>query len=376
VCSHDSGTLNTATFDNVSVTAASGTGPRDIVVRAADLPASARHGIWGTASDTTAAGGTKLTTSDTGWSSLDTPLASPANYVDVPFNADAGTPYRVWLRLKARGNSAAKLGDHGQWSNLGPDNAVYPLNPFRNRYVYVPNEYVAAGRTAHAVIDPNCSATKCRYWIANAGGGIWRTENAFAAQPEWEFLSPGFEHNNTAALELDPNDSSSETLYAGTGEPNTCRSGCIAGVGMYSSKDGGDHWKGPIGAQYFSGRGIGAIEVKPGSSSTIFVATGAHGSRGISSTCCKRSGSASTVASMSVPTAVNWTSADCASGAVRRTTSEATSPKPIGAVINSSSPVSERASVNRSAARRSMRAISARVSSNSSPLASSGSLRR
>jgi len=61
VCSHDSGTLNTATFDNVSVTAASGTGPRDIVVRAADLPASARHGIWGTASDTTAAGGTKLT---------------------------------------------------------------------------------------------------------------------------------------------------------------------------------------------------------------------------------------------------------------------------------------------------------------------------
>ena len=32
-------------------------------------------------------------------------------------------------------------------------------------------------------------------------------------------------------------------LYAGTGEPNTCRSGCIAGVGMYSSKDGGDHWK-------------------------------------------------------------------------------------------------------------------------------------
>lgn len=29
-----------------------------------------------------------------------------------------------WKALKSRGNSAAKLGDHGQWTNLGPDNAV------------------------------------------------------------------------------------------------------------------------------------------------------------------------------------------------------------------------------------------------------------
>jgi hypothetical protein len=55
---------------------------------------------------------------------------------------------------------------------------------------------------------------------------------------------------------------------------------------MYKSTDGGDHWSGPIGSQYFSGRGIGSIEVKPGETSTIFVATGAHGSRGLSSTCC------------------------------------------------------------------------------------------
>ncbi|HET8651693.1 MAG TPA: hypothetical protein VFM13_03875, partial [Gaiellaceae bacterium] len=41
-----------------------------------------------------------------------------------------------------------------------------------------------------------------------------------------------------------------------------------------------------LGSQYFSGRGIGGIEVKPGDSSTIFVASGAQGSRGISSTCC------------------------------------------------------------------------------------------
>src|SRR4029453_8816454 len=191
-----------------------------------------------------------------------------------------------WKGVKSRGNSAAKLGDHGKWKNLGPDNAVYPLNPFRNRYVYVPNQYVAAGRTAFSLIDPNCGLSSCRYWIANAGGGVWRTDNILAPHPSWEYLSAEFQHNNTAALELDPNDPSSDVLYAGTGEPNTCRSGCIAGVGLYKSKDGGNHWTGPIGSQYFAGRGIGSIQVKPGDSSTIFVGSGAQGSRGISNTCC------------------------------------------------------------------------------------------
>lgn len=202
---------------------------------------------------------------------------------DIPLAAISGSR-SDWRELKSRGGGS--LGDSGRWTNLGPDNAVYPLNPFRNRYVYVPNEYVAAGRTAHGVIDPNCSRWSCRYWIANAGGGVWRTDNVFASKPKWEYLSSEFQHNNTAALELDPNDRKSKTLYAGTGEPNTCRSGCIAGVGLYKSKDGGDDWSGPIGAQYFSGRGIGSIQVKPGDPKTIFVGSGAQGSRGISSTCC------------------------------------------------------------------------------------------
>jgi hypothetical protein len=205
--------------------------------------------------------------------------ASPAT--DVPLAVINGSR-QDWKTLRGRGD----LGGEGHWTNLGPDNAVYPLNPFRNRSVYVPNEYVAAGRTAHSVIDPNCNAAKCRYWLANAGGGIWRTDNVLAPEPQWEYVSGSFDYNNTAALALDPNDPTSNTIYAGTGEPNICRSGCIAGVGLYKSKDGGDHWTGPLGAEDFSGRGIGSIAVKPGDSSTVFVGSGAQGSRGMSSTCC------------------------------------------------------------------------------------------
>ena len=58
--------------------------------------------------------------------------------IDIPLAAITGS--RSDWTLKTRGNSAAKLDDHGRWTNLGPDNAVYPLNPCRNRFVYVPND--------------------------------------------------------------------------------------------------------------------------------------------------------------------------------------------------------------------------------------------
>ncbi len=117
---------------------------------------------------------------------------------------------RTGRALKSPRKLGAKLGDHGIWTNLGPDNAVYPLNPFRNRYVYVPNEYVAAGRTSHSVIDPNCGASSCRYWIANAGGGIWRTDNVFASQPKWEYVSRSSSTTTRRRWSSIPNDSTQQ----------------------------------------------------------------------------------------------------------------------------------------------------------------------
>lgn len=203
----------------------------------------------------------------------------------VPFMAIKGSR-DDWKKMKGHGFGGNALG--GRWLSLGPDNAIYPLNPFRNRFAYVPNEYAAAGRTAHSLIDPVCGlkAGNCRLWIANAGGGIWRTLDALAPQPKWQFLSSDFDSNNTAALALDPNDPRHNTIYAGTGEPNICRSGCLGGVGLYRSTDGGNHWSDAIGADVFGARGIGSIAVQPGHSNLIFVATGAQGSRGISSVCC------------------------------------------------------------------------------------------
>src|SRR5712672_1847016 len=54
---------------------------------------------------------------------------------------------------------------------------------------------------------------------------------------------------------------------------------------IYQAKDGRKGWRGPLGSAEFFGRGIGSIEVKPGDSKTLFVASG-RATRGISNTCC------------------------------------------------------------------------------------------
>lgn len=75
----------------------------DIVLYASE--AAVVKGHWRAASSAGAAGGSSMGSPDAGWSSADAPIASPANFFELTFDAPAGTAYRVWLRLRAAGNS-------------------------------------------------------------------------------------------------------------------------------------------------------------------------------------------------------------------------------------------------------------------------------
>jgi hypothetical protein len=174
-------------------------------------------------------------------------------------------------RLKSKGFPAGK-GSPGTWVTVGPSEALYPFTQFRNSFGYVPNTYVASGRATAIAIDPNCAPGHCRLWVYAAGGGVWRTNNALSGQPNWEFLSGDFGINSGSSITLDPNDSSGDTLYVGTGEANASADSA-AGVGMFKSTDGGDTWTGPLGASVFAGRAIGSIAVEPGDPNTIYAAT-------------------------------------------------------------------------------------------------------
>jgi hypothetical protein len=100
----------------------------NVVIYAADIPTSALHGMWSQAADPTSPNGIKLATPDNGWSMTGAPSAAPAHYVDVTFNANAGMPYTIWLRLQALANSKWNDSVWVQLSDaLASGAPVYPI---------------------------------------------------------------------------------------------------------------------------------------------------------------------------------------------------------------------------------------------------------
>jgi hypothetical protein len=78
----------------------------EVLVRAADLPASAIRGTeWRKSAVSDAAGGAMLLNPDKGAAKRASALASPGSYVEFTVNVAAGVPYRLWLRSRATSNS-------------------------------------------------------------------------------------------------------------------------------------------------------------------------------------------------------------------------------------------------------------------------------
>lgn len=74
----------------------------NIVLYASKAPV--RAGSWAIVSDSTAAGGSAMTTPVT-TTKIANPLAAPANYFQMTFPAIAGQAYHLWIRGKAANNS-------------------------------------------------------------------------------------------------------------------------------------------------------------------------------------------------------------------------------------------------------------------------------
>ena len=87
---------------------------REIVLYAADATRIA--GTWSIVADASAAGGKRVWNKDNGAPKLTVALASPANYFELTFNADAGTAYHLWLRGKADQNAWANDSVYVQFS--------------------------------------------------------------------------------------------------------------------------------------------------------------------------------------------------------------------------------------------------------------------
>ena len=192
--------------------------------------------------------------------------------------------------------STRQVGDRqlapGTWENYGPSRALYPFTERRSSgdsdtssANYVPNRYIAGGRTTDVAIADTCNPGDCRMYITPAGGGVWRTDDAMARPVDWTYLGGPLDINAAGAVTIDPTDPSGDTIWVGTGEANICGSGCVAGVGLYKSTNGGNTFTGPIGRRWLDGKGIGEIVIDPRDNGVMYAAT-TTALRGMSSVCC------------------------------------------------------------------------------------------
>ena len=76
-----------------------------VLYAAADNVAMA--GSWARVADSTAAGGVRAHDANLGAPKVTQPSATPTNYITIPFIADPNLTYKLWVRLKADGNSWA-----------------------------------------------------------------------------------------------------------------------------------------------------------------------------------------------------------------------------------------------------------------------------
>ena len=87
---------------------------QEVVLYASQAPV--KVGNWYAASDSTAAGGARISNPDFGAAKILTPLANPADYFEMSFNASAGTPYRLWIRGRTLNNSPYNDSVYAQFS--------------------------------------------------------------------------------------------------------------------------------------------------------------------------------------------------------------------------------------------------------------------
>ena len=89
----------------------------DIVLRTSTVSPIDIRGDWVRVADPTAAGGAALTNADNAGALISPALASPQNYFEMRFNAQSGTAYHVWFRMRSASNSRSNDSVHVQFSD-------------------------------------------------------------------------------------------------------------------------------------------------------------------------------------------------------------------------------------------------------------------
>ena len=129
----------------------------------------------------------------------------------------------------------------GVWTNVGPSDALYPSTASSATHsTTCPTSTSRADAPRRSPSATFCLPILCRG--LDHPGRRWRLAHRRTSarrNPKWIYLGGPLGINAAGAVTIDPNDPLGNTIYVGTGEANICGSGCVAGVGLYKSTNGG-----------------------------------------------------------------------------------------------------------------------------------------
>ena len=133
------------------------------------------------------------------------------------------------------------------WAPLGPA-------PTAGAQVVVPPDDEVSG-AVHA-LAPHPTNANILY-AATVNGGVWRTTNATAADPDWTPLTDFRRSLSTASIAFDRNDATFQTLVVGTGRVSNFAERGDDEIGVYRTTDGGSNWTDLGGATLLGQKLIG-----------------------------------------------------------------------------------------------------------------------
>ena len=187
-----------------------GSGPTEVVLHASNVPPHDIHGRWDRVNVSSAASGIALENSNLGEAKKTAALASPANYVDLRFSAQAGIPYWVWLRMRADGDHYANDSVFVQFSGTvnASGSAIYRVGT-TSAMTVVLEKCTGAGRSGWGWNDAGwCTAAEPVYFgttgpqtirIQQREDGVMFDQIVLSAD-DYAGISPGALKNDTTIL--------------------------------------------------------------------------------------------------------------------------------------------------------------------------------
>ena len=130
--------------------------------------------------------------------------------------------------LQGRNKNKSDMTIKPQWELLGPFDT--------------PTSKSRIGQVSSIAVDPSDPNT---VFIGCSGGGIWRTHNAMAINPEdvvWQCISDGFFSLGVTKIAIDPNNSDNVYCVNGLRVCGLIEDLNEYSTGIYKSTDGGETW--------------------------------------------------------------------------------------------------------------------------------------